>query len=131
MKTAEQACGACCYPPILGAATAHSCHRRAPKAGRLIPLLPSTLQVLSEGVNASTAEVVDARSAGRFNGTAPEPRAGLRGGHIPNSKNVFFGDVLTPDGRLRPAEEVKKVFEGAGLDLSRYASNRVTRALAE
>lgn len=58
------------------------------------------IQVLQEGVNAQSAQVVDARSAGRFNGTAPEPRAGLRGGHIPNSKNVVFSDVLTADGEL-------------------------------
>ena len=39
-------------------------------------------------------QYVDARSAGRFEGTEAEPRAGLRGGHIPRSKNVFTGEVL-------------------------------------
>jgi thiosulfate/3-mercaptopyruvate sulfurtransferase len=64
-------------------------------------------------------EIVDARSRGRFAGTEPEPRAGLRGGHIPNSKNVPFGELLTEQKTLKSPEELRSVFEAAGVDLSK------------
>jgi thiosulfate/3-mercaptopyruvate sulfurtransferase len=67
------------------------------------------------------AEIVDARSAARFRGDAPEPRPGLRAGHIPGSKNVPFGEVLNPDGTMRPPGALKAVFEAAGVDLSKPA----------
>jgi len=63
-----------------------------------------------------TAQVVDARAADRFRGEAPEPRAGLRGGHMPGSFNVPFGEVLK-DGRLKSHEEVAAAFKRAGVDL--------------
>ncbi len=53
--------------------------------------------------------VIDARSAGRFNGTAPEPREGLRSGSIPNSINIPFGDVLD-NGKYKSKEELKAIF---------------------
>jgi thiosulfate/3-mercaptopyruvate sulfurtransferase len=65
-----------------------------------------------------TAQVVDARSAERFRGEAPEPRAGLRGGHMPGSFNVPFGEVLQ-GGRLKPREEITAAFGKAGVDLDR------------
>jgi thiosulfate/3-mercaptopyruvate sulfurtransferase len=63
-------------------------------------------------------QLVDARSAERFNGTAPEPRAGLRPGHIPGSLNVPF-PLVVRDGKLKPVEELRQVFADAGVDLSR------------
>ena len=42
-------------------------------------------------------EIVDARAVGRFNGTEPEPRPGLRSGHIPGSKNIFYKDTVNSD----------------------------------
>jgi thiosulfate/3-mercaptopyruvate sulfurtransferase len=63
-----------------------------------------------------TAQVVDARAADRFRGEAPEPRAGLRGGHMPGSFNVPFGEVLK-DGRLKSHEEIAAAFKNAGIDL--------------
>jgi thiosulfate/3-mercaptopyruvate sulfurtransferase len=65
-----------------------------------------------------TAQVVDARAADRFRGEAPEPRAGLRGGHMPGSFNVPFGDVLK-DGRLRSHEDILVAFGKAGVDLDK------------
>lgn len=62
-------------------------------------------------------QVVDARSAGRFHGRDPEPRPGLRGGHIPGSRHVFHGDLLAPDGTLRPAAELRAAFTDAAVDL--------------
>src|SRR4051794_7479097 len=63
-----------------------------------------------------TAQVVDARAADRFRGEAPEPRAGLRGGHMPGSFNVPFGEVLK-DGRLKSHDEIAAAFKNAGIDL--------------
>jgi thiosulfate/3-mercaptopyruvate sulfurtransferase len=62
-------------------------------------------------------QVLDARSAGRFNGQEPEPRAGLRAGHIPGSSNLPYPELIAPDGTLRPPAELRQRFERAGLDL--------------
>ena len=63
-------------------------------------------------------EIVDARAAPRFKGEVAEPRPGLRAGHIPNSKNLPFGDVL--DGLvMKDTTALKAAFEAAGVDLSR------------
>ena len=67
------------------------------------------------------AEIIDARSAPRFRGEAPEPRPGLRSGHIPGSKNIPFADVLNPDGTMKPPAALKAVFEAAGVDLKKPA----------
>lgn len=67
------------------------------------------------------AEIIDARSAARFKGEAPEPRAGLRGGHIPGSKNVPFATMLNGDGTMKPVAELRAVFEAAGVNLSKPA----------
>ena len=63
------------------------------------------------------AVIVDARSAGRFVGTAPEPRPGLRGGHMPGALNVPFTDLLDPDDKtkFRPMNEVRDIFIKAGI----------------
>jgi len=55
---------------------------------------------------AAGTPVLDARGGPRFRGEAPEPRPGLRGGHMPGAVNLPFADLLTPDGRLRPREEL-------------------------
>lgn len=54
--------------------------------------------------------LVDARSQGRFEGVAPEPRKTLKSGHIPNSKNMPFTSLLT-DGKLRPKNELQQIFK--------------------
>jgi thiosulfate/3-mercaptopyruvate sulfurtransferase len=64
------------------------------------------------------AQVVDARAADRFRGEAPEPRAGLRGGHMPGAFNVPFGEVLQ-DGRLASPDRIAAAFQNAGVDLDR------------
>jgi thiosulfate/3-mercaptopyruvate sulfurtransferase len=66
---------------------------------------------------ASGAELVlDARAAGRFTGATPEPRAGMRSGHIPGSANVPYTDLLHADGTFRPFSELKARFARAGVD---------------
>ena len=64
-------------------------------------------------------QIVDARAAQRFAGSVPEPRAGLRAGHIPSARNVPFQDLLNPDGTLKPVADLRTVFMSAGVDESR------------
>ena len=64
-------------------------------------------------------EIVDARSPGRFRGEENEPRKGLRKGHIPNSKNVFFKLLLNEDQTFKNATELKRVFYSAGVDMTK------------
>ena len=64
-------------------------------------------------------EIVDARSPSRFRGDAPEPREGLRAGHIPSSKNVHYGALLNDDGTMLPLAALRHVFEAAGVDLKK------------
>jgi thiosulfate/3-mercaptopyruvate sulfurtransferase len=59
--------------------------------------------------------VVDARAAGRFAGTAPEPRPGMRSGRIPGSVNLPYNELLRPDGTFRPADELRARFAAAGV----------------
>ena len=66
-------------------------------------------------------EILDARSAGRFSGAEPEPRAGLRGGHIPGSKNVPFTTLLNADGTMKSPDALRAVFAAAGVDLGKPA----------
>ncbi|MBE1283701.1 MAG: 3-mercaptopyruvate sulfurtransferase [Rhodobacteraceae bacterium] len=66
-------------------------------------------------------EIIDARSAGRFAGVDPEPREGLRGGHIPGSKNVPFQNVLNADGTMKDNAGLRAAFDAAGVDLSKPA----------
>jgi thiosulfate/3-mercaptopyruvate sulfurtransferase len=67
------------------------------------------------------AEIIDARSAPRFRGEAPEPRPGLRSGHIPGSKNVPYASLLNPDGTMKAVADLRVVFEAAGVNLSKPA----------
>ena len=64
------------------------------------------------------AQVVDARAADRFRGEAPEPRPGLRSGHMPGARNVPYAG-LVQDGRLAPPEQIAKTFQAAGVDLDK------------
>jgi thiosulfate/3-mercaptopyruvate sulfurtransferase len=61
-------------------------------------------------------QVLDARSAGRFAGTAPEPRAGLSSGHMPGAKNVPFPE-LVQDGRMKSADALREYFAAKAVDL--------------
>ena len=66
-------------------------------------------------------QVIDARSAGRFAGTEPEPRPGLRGGHIPGSLSLPYTELIAADGTLLPESELRRRFEASGLDPKRPA----------
>lgn len=64
-------------------------------------------------------EIVDARSAGRFRGEDPEPREGLRGGHIPGSRNLPFTALLNDDQTMKSPGTLRATFQSAGVDLSK------------
>ncbi|WP_372602912.1 3-mercaptopyruvate sulfurtransferase [Actibacterium sp.] len=66
-------------------------------------------------------EIIDARPAERFRGEVEEPRPGLRSGHIPNSKNVPFSSLLNADGTMKTVTDLKSLFSGAGVDISKPA----------
>ena len=90
----------------------HFVARREPARVRDLVSMRRNLELAQE-------QVVDARSAGRFEATAPEPRAGVRGGHIPGSVNVHYARLVREDGTLRDADELRAIVTGAGLDLDR------------
>lgn len=64
-------------------------------------------------------EIVDARGPGRFRGEEPEPRAGLRSGHIPGSHNLHYASLLNEDGTMKDPEALRRAFEAAGVDLGK------------
>jgi thiosulfate/3-mercaptopyruvate sulfurtransferase len=65
-----------------------------------------------------SVQIVDARSAERFRGIAPEPRPGLRSGHMPGAFNVPYDRVIE-QGRLAPRDRIEKAFAAAGVDLDK------------
>ncbi len=79
-------------------------------------------------------EIVDVRSPGRFEGAEPEPRAGLRGGHIPGAKNLHYRALLNGDGTMKDPEALRAAFEATGVDLSKpvitSCGSGVTAAIA-
>ncbi|MEJ6782988.1 3-mercaptopyruvate sulfurtransferase [Aminobacter sp. Piv2-1] len=77
-----------------------------------------SLAEMREIVRSGAAQVADARSAGRFEGVDPEPRAGLRSGHMPGARNVPSVS-LSENGELLPLDRLKSTLEAAGLDLSK------------
>ncbi|HZI77445.1 MAG TPA: rhodanese-like domain-containing protein, partial [Gemmatimonadales bacterium] len=62
--------------------------------------------------------LVDLRSAGRFSGADPEPRPGVRSGHVPGSRNLPFTELVGPDGTILPEPELRSRLRQQGIDLS-------------
>lgn len=75
---------------------------------------------VSHAAKLADHEIIDARGPSRFAGSEPEPRAGLRAGHIPGSKNVHYATLLE-NGVMKSPEELRAVFEAADIDLSKPA----------
>ena len=78
-----------------------------------------TLDEVRQVVETGGAQLVDMRSAGRFRGTEPEPRPGLRGGHIPSSRNLPFNELVTRGGLLLSDDELRARLQEAGVDPGR------------
>ena len=74
---------------------------------------------VSQASKVGHTQIVDARSAARFRGDAPEPREGLRAGHIPGSRNVPYDTLLNADKTLKSPDEIRATFEAAGVDLGK------------
>ncbi len=70
-------------------------------------------------VKTGAAQVADARSPGRFRAEEPEPRPGVRGGHMPGAGNVHYATLLNSEGTLKPKTELAKVFAAAGIDIAK------------
>jgi thiosulfate/3-mercaptopyruvate sulfurtransferase len=82
-------------------------------------LLVRDLEQMRANLTRRAEQVVDARSAGRFSATEPEPRPGLRSGHIPGSVNLPFSGLVAGDSTLRPPGELRDRMTAAGIDLAR------------
>ncbi|MBI2525695.1 MAG: 3-mercaptopyruvate sulfurtransferase [Candidatus Rokubacteria bacterium] len=84
------------------------------------PGLVRDLEAMLANVDSRREQVLDARSHGRFVGTEPEPRPGLRAGHIPGSLSLPYDRLFgSEDGRLLAPDRLRAVFEAAGVDLAR------------
>jgi thiosulfate/3-mercaptopyruvate sulfurtransferase len=94
--------------------------KRAPRTfnARKPPDVVASLRDVQAALAGDSAQVVDARPADRFRGEAPEPRAGVRSGHIPGSLNVP-STKLVEDGRLLPPEQLKLAFASGGVDIDK------------
>jgi thiosulfate/3-mercaptopyruvate sulfurtransferase len=85
---------------------------------RLDHTIVATMSDVQRALETGGAQILDARPAERFRGEAPEPRPGLRKGHIPGSKNVPFAK-LVENGRLKPAAELVAVLDELGIEANR------------
>ncbi|MGQ0533224.1 MAG: 3-mercaptopyruvate sulfurtransferase [Caulobacteraceae bacterium] len=83
---------------------------------RLRSDLVRDLSDVQRAIDAGRTPILDARSGPRFRGEAPEPRAGLKSGHMPSAHNVPFQSLLEADGTMQSAEELRQVFDGIGLN---------------
>jgi thiosulfate/3-mercaptopyruvate sulfurtransferase len=93
------------------AAPAPSIFRASLRAGRL-----RGIGDMLENLATRRSLVLDARAAGRFDGTAPEPRPGLPSGHIPGAKNLPASELLGPGNIFLPADKLRERFAAAGVD---------------
>ncbi|MHB8527955.1 MAG: 3-mercaptopyruvate sulfurtransferase [Caulobacteraceae bacterium] len=103
---------------------------RATETGRCVPApgnfeadfrpeLVRDLAAVKVALATGREQIVDARPAARFHGEAPEPRPGLRSGHMPGALNVPFSELVGDLGELRPLDALRDAFEAGGVDLSR------------
>ena len=87
---------------------------KARKPSDVVASLATVRAALRDG----SVQVVDARPADRFRGEAPEPRPGVRSGHMPGALNVPSTAVVE-NGRLAPPEKIKQAFAAGGVDLEK------------
>ena len=80
-------------------------------------MVRSVEQMLEMIERGDARQIIDARGAGRFDGTAAEPRAGLRSGHMPGAFNLPYDKLLNDDGTLRSADQLRALFTEAGVNL--------------
>lgn len=76
-----------------------------------------------ENLRTGAEQVVDARGPGRFNGAEPEPRPGVRPGHIPGAINLPYASLLSADGTTKPVDALRQIVQEAGIDMSKPVVN--------
>jgi thiosulfate/3-mercaptopyruvate sulfurtransferase len=77
-----------------------------------------SMQQMVANVASRAEQVIDARAAARFEGTAPEPRPGIRSGHIPGSRNLPYNNLFdAATGAMKPLDDLRKAFTDAGITL--------------
>ena len=84
---------------------------------RLDPSRVRDLAAVRNALSNKSEQIVDLRPSGRFTGTEPEPRQGLRGGHMPGSVNLPVQDLVASDGTVLPTDLLRRRIEAAGVDL--------------
>jgi thiosulfate/3-mercaptopyruvate sulfurtransferase len=95
-----------------------------PKPGKfqaaLDPTFIRTRQQLVGNLERGAEQVIDARPRARFEGAAAEPRPGLRGGHVPGSRNIPYAELFdAKTGAMKPLDELRRIFAGEGVELNR------------
>jgi len=78
-----------------------------------------TVEQVIDNISTGHEQVIDARSKGRFCGTEPEPREGLKSGRIPGSFNVPFNVLINEDKTFKKPEEIRAIFDAGGVDLNK------------
>ena len=74
---------------------------------------------IRRNLESKSEQVVDARSPARFRGEEAEPRPGVQPGHIPGSINVYYAEMLTSEGTMRAASDLRRLFHERGVDIER------------
>ena len=97
-------------------ATPQPANFRADYRGDMVRSIEQVLALIDGG---GADQILDARAAGRFDGSAPEPRAGMRSGHMPGALNLPYDKLLQPDGTLRDEAQLRALFTEAGVDLAK------------
>lgn len=85
---------------------------------RFNPLLLRDCSAMVDNLETGREQMLDARGPARFHAEEPEPREGVRGGHIPGALNVHYRALTNPDGTLKKGEALRAVFKAAGVDLN-------------
>ena len=83
------------------------------------PSLVRDLESVRANLATHGAQVIDARPGPRFRAEVPEPRVGLRGGHMPGALSVPFAGLIHPDGTMKAADGLRAAFQAAGVDLDK------------
>lgn len=86
---------------------------------RPVPALKRDIAQMRANVASRAEQVADARGPGRFEAREPEPRAGVRGGHIPGSRNIHYARLLNEDGTMRSGADLRTLFGAHGIDLGK------------
>ncbi|MDG1275313.1 MAG: rhodanese-like domain-containing protein [Alphaproteobacteria bacterium] len=96
--------------PVMASPSSFKCNRK--------PTLVKNLDGIKNIINGATGQIIDARSSGRFNGTEPEPRAGMRSGHMPGAISLPFTKFLNPNDRTyKSSEDIKAIIKELNVDL--------------